>query len=213
MLDLTTLEGGTRRARRSHEPVLVPKDHLAIGPHVDHHGDLVALVHPAGEDVRGYVPAHEPCPGGSHEYVRLGEDAQFRLYRPQSREPAEGGNVGLQAYVAGCDAEEEVLHHGVARDARRDHLVTGHATLGHELVDYLPQGAEYGLAQLLEAALVIVHVGDPGDDVLAEGYLGVLTGRRGDVGPVKEVDELAHDRGGPYVDGDPELAIGGVAGL
>jgi hypothetical protein len=99
-----------------------------------------------------------------------------------------------------------VLHHRVAGDAGGDDVIPVHPGLVDQLLNDLVDRPPDGEHQLLQSVLVLVGMVDPGDHVLAKGYLGVLPGRRGYVRPILQADQLPHDGRGADVQGHTVLS-------
>ncbi len=118
-LDAPTFKGRTRGTGGAHQPVLVPKDDLTVGPNVHEEGEILPLENSRSQHTRDDVP---PDVAGHH-----GEDIDMNVFvQLNSRIDGTHGwqkvgrwNIRVFSQVFGIQSQKELRHSSIARD---DHV-------------------------------------------------------------------------------------------
>ena len=211
--DLGALERGAGGGRARPQPVARAQQDLAVGPDVHRDAERGGLVDAGGERHRHRVRAHEAGHDGQQAHARLGGQLEEEIARGQRERVPHHRRVGGEAHVGGIDAEQQVVHAGVAHDHHLVDPLGEDARLARDLLDVLVEQADDARLQLAEVARVELGEGDARHQVAAEDRLRVQARRRRELLAGLELHERGHHAGGPDVDGEAELVQRGVARL
>jgi hypothetical protein len=121
--------------------------------------------------------------------------------------------VRRETDVGGIDAEQDVMHAGVADDDDLVDPLREHAGVAADLLDVLVEEAEDPSLELSQVARVELREGDARHEVAAEDSLGVEARQRRELLARLELEERRHHAGRADVDREAELHPGGVAAL
>ena len=209
--DLSPFQGRAGGGRARPEVSLRTQQNLAIGADVHGDPDLGTFINPRGEGHGHRVGAHEAGDDREQADPRLGVHLEEEVAGGDHQRVAHDGSVGRQAHVGGVDAEEDVVHAGIADD---HHLVDPFgedAGLADDLLHVLVQEPDDPGLELPEIGGVELGEGDPGHEVAAEDRLRIQARDRGELLSGLQLDEGADHAGRPDVHGEAELHEGRVA--
>ena len=212
--DLRAFECRTGRRRARHEPLLRAHHHLAVGADVDQGAQLVARVDPGREHAGHGVRTHEARNDRQQAYLRVRRRLQRKLARGDDDAVAHRGRVGGEPHEGHVNAEEDVVHAGVADHHDLVDVVAGNAGVRatppvmKPLIAFSHLGAERD-----ELLLVELRVGDARHEIAAVHGLRIDAADRGELLPGLQVQERPHDAGGSDVERHAVDVLGGVPGL
>ena len=157
-----------------------------------------------GEDDAGGVGTHMARDAGQHIGPGAGVQLQIKFFRRAGDGQSRGECKGRAAELDGVDAEEQVMHDGVADQHHLENVGDVDAALLRHILGQGIQRLPDGGGHFLLAARVHHHVGDAAHQVFAEADLRVHQACRGRDLSRREIGEMGRDGGGAHVDGDAE---------
>jgi hypothetical protein len=122
------------------------------------------------------VGAHEPGHDRQQAHARLGVDLEEELTRGDLQRVTHHGGVRRQPHVGGIDAEQDVVHAGVADHHDLVDPLGEHARIRAELLHVLIEEADDACLQLAEIAGIELGEGDARHEVGPEHRLRVQAG-------------------------------------
>ena len=211
--DLRPFECRAGRRRARHEPLLRAHDHLAVGADVDQGAQLVALVDAGREHARHGVGADEAGNDRQKADLCVRRGLQRKLSRRDDDAVAHRGRVRGEPHEGHVDAEEDVVHAGVADHHDLVDVVAGYAGVRARLPDEAVDRVQHLGAERDELLLVELRIGDARHEVAAVDGLGVDAADRGQLLAGLKMQERPHDAGGADVERHAVGVLGGVSGL
>ena len=158
--DLRPLERRASRGGAGHEPIPRPHHDLAVGADVDQSAQLVALVDPCREHARHGVRTDESGDDRQQTHLRVRRGLERKVARGDDHAVAHRRCIRCEPHVRHVDAQEYVVHAGVADHDNLVDVVAGHAGLGASLPDESVHGIQHLGPQGDELLLVELCVGD-----------------------------------------------------
>ena len=185
--DLRALEGGSRGGGAGDPAVLVPQDHLAVGADVEEQGQLPEPVEPQGRHAAHGIAADEARD--------VGQDPGIAPFQGLKN----GGHIGRGHQGPRVDAQQQMVHGGVAHHSGGGDVLHPDAPAAGRLPGQARDGGPDAFAQLLSPALQGAL--DPGDHIRAEAALGIDA-----AGPLQDrsrsaIQQIGHHGGGADVQG------------
>ena len=127
--DLRALEGWAGRAGTGQQAAVVAQHDLGIGADIDQQGDLFAQVGPLGQDHAGGISTDMPGDAGQHVDARVAVDGKVDLHRPQGDGFVGGQGKRRATQFHRVDAQQQVMHDGIADESGFQNVGGGHADL------------------------------------------------------------------------------------
>ena len=208
---LGALECGAGGRGAGPEVVARAQQHLAVGADVHRDPPLRRLADAGGQRHRYRVGAHEAGHDGEEADARLRIHLEEELARGELERMSQHGRVGRKPHMRRIDAEEEMVHAGIAHHHHLVDPLREHARLGAELLHVLVEEAHDAGVELAEIAGIELGEGDARHEVGAEHRLGIEARHRGQLLAGLELHQRRHDAGGADVHREPELHERGVA--
>ena len=152
--DVAALEGRAGGAGAAHQEFIVAEHQLAVGAQVDEQGHLLFIPQHRGERAGGDIATHVAADVRRQDQLRLGVQVDAQRGRADVVAVEECRDVGLHAHRLGVQAQQQVVHGGVACQGHAVYLVgvdvDGLAHLQHHRADGFHHD---GVLQALTAAL------------------------------------------------------------
>ena len=211
--NLGALERRPGRRRTGHQTIARAHDHLAVGADVDQAAGLGAVVD-AGRQHRGHgVGADEAGHDRQQADPRPGQGLEEHVATRRHHGAAHHRRIGREPDVGRIDAEEDVVHAGVADDHHLVHVAKFDTGLGAGLLGVAVDRVQHLGAQGLQLLGRELGVGDARHQIAAIDRLRVDAADRGQLRAGLQVHQRADDAGGADVESHAVLLAAGVAGL
>ena len=211
--DLRTFERGAGRRGTRHEPFLRAHDHLAVGADVDQRAQLVALVDPGREHARHGVRTHEARHDRQQADLRVRRGLERKLARGDDDAVAHRRRVGREPHERHVDAEEDVVHAGVADHHDLVDVLARNSRGPARVLDEAVDGVQHLGAQGNELLLVELRVGDARHQIAAVHGLRIDAADRGELLSGLQMQERSDDAGGADVERHAIGMLRGIAGF
>ena len=158
--NLSSFQRRTSRGGAGHEPIPRPHHDLAVGPDVDQSAQFVAFVDPCREHTRHGVRADESGDNRQQAHLRIGRGLERKIACGDDHAVAHRRCIRCQPHVRHVDAQEYVVHAGIADHDNLVDVVAGHAGLGASLPDESVHGIQHLGPQGGKLLRVELRVGD-----------------------------------------------------
>ena len=170
-------------------------------------------VDPGREHARHGVRADEAGHDRQQADLRVRRGLERKLARGDDDAVAHRGRIGREPHEGHVDAEEDVVHAGVADHHDLVDVLAGHSGDAARVPDEAVDRVQHLGAERDELLLVELRVGDARHEVAAVHGLRVDAADRGQLLPGLQVQERPHDAGGADVERHAVGVLGGVPGL
>ncbi len=206
--DLRPLERGAGRRGAGEQPLAIAEHDLGVGADVDQKGQFVLEMGTLGEHDACGVGADMAGDAGQRIDEGAGRNIEAEFARTRFVSRVEGKRERRPAELGRVEAKHEVMHDRVADQRHFQDFVACDPGLARGFANQRVHRLAHHARQLLVAARVHHHVGDPAHQIFAEADLRVHRPDRRDDLAAREIGEVGGDGGRTDIDGDAKGAVG-----
>ena len=198
--DLRALECGTRRAGAGDQPPAVAEHDFGVGADVHQQRHLLGEIRALGEHHARGVRADVTRDAGQHVDARVAVQFEVDDIRPQRERMIGGQRERRAAEFHRIDAEQQVMHDGIADQRRLEDVLVRNARLARHVGREPAQRLAHRRGHQRGAARIHHRIGDAAHQILAEADLRIHDARRGDDLAAAQIAQVRGDRGRADID-------------